>query len=53
MFFTVNEIFSILENLGHIGIPIPIIFLSILEKVKSSEDKSNTQKYEENIKKNK
>ena len=53
MFFTVNEIFSILENLGHIGIPIPTIFLSILEKVKSSENKSNTPKYEENIKKNK
>jgi hypothetical protein len=31
----------------------PTIFLSVLEKVKSSEDKSNTQKYEENIKKNK
>ena len=53
MFFTVNEIFSILENLGHIGIPLPTIFLSVLEKVKSSEDKSNEEKYEKSKKRNK
>lgn len=53
MFFTVNEIFSILENLGHIGIPIPTIFLSVLEKVKSSEVKSNQEKYEKSKKRNK
>lgn len=53
MFFTVNEIFSILENLGHIGIPLPTIFLSVLEKVKSSEDKSNPEKYEKSKKRNK
>lgn len=39
MFFTVNEIFSILENLGHTGIPIPTILLSVLEKVRNSENK--------------
>ena len=40
-FFITNEIISIIENIGLMGIPLPKVIVNALEVLKSKEDKEN------------